>query len=195
MSWGYDQWGQIQWGGYGGVTGFAASQTGDFEVTLDFGVDVELDGAPGVAALDPASYTVTPIAIGYPVTVTAVEIDPTAPDAVLLTISVATNGQGYEVEIVGELEAEGGLPLQGETSSFVASVSDAGYTVTPVGSRSLRIVFEREMRDNDDLVDPAKYVFAGGLTATSVTRLGPSEVVVATSVQVTDNLYQLTVGP
>lgn len=195
MAWGYEQWGQVQWGGYGGVAGFAASQTGDYEITLDFGIDIELDGVPGEAALDPASYTVTPTATGYPVTVEAVTIDPAEPDKVMLTISVVTDGQGYEVEVVGAVEAEGGASQQGETSSFVASISDVDYTIMPVGLRSLRIVFDREMRNNDDLLDPAKYVFTGGITAETVTRLGPSEVVVGTTQQVTDTLYQLTVGP
>lgn len=193
--WGTFKWGDAKWGAGAPSVTFTVSQTGDFELTLVFSEIMELDGAPGLALVDPLSYQLTSLGIGAGASVESVEVDNNT--TVKLTIGLTTDGEDYRVTILGALESEAGDPATGETDDYTASVGGPQVSkVVPQSSTVLRVTFNRAMVDNADLVDVSNYqITAGSLTLTGVTRISPTEVDVSTSEQVEDELYGLQVNP
>jgi hypothetical protein len=177
---------------YGFVT---VTQTADYELTLDFAEDMQTAGAPGTALLDPASYDIDEsVGSGVPIAPTGVTFVNVR--QVKLTIPLSTNGERYDVEVVGFLETLGGDGALGAIGEYVADVT-LPYVkkVEPLGPTRLRVTFSREMQNNADLVNPEKYRFTEGLFAALVTRTGPDTVEVTTSRQLAGRNYSLRVNP
>ena len=177
-------------------------QTDSTELTVTFEEDLDLTGASLAALESTATWELTSDGTGIDIYVTAVEI--VSSDTVKLTVTRATNGQPYTLEILSaDAKTLAGTPLQGEKKSYTSVVDGPEVSsVEVVSSRLVLVTFDREVFRNPDLLDPAKYVFSvvepiGGspLTTLKVSRVTPTIVLVTTSTQDPNTVYDLTVNP
>lgn len=177
------------------VSGFiTVNQTADLEITLSFAYAMELTGAPGDALRDPASYELTALYLGLPVTFVPSAVFVVNSTTVKLTIPLSTNGEEYRLEVVGALETVTAASITGALSDYFAIVSMPRVTsVVATGSRTIEVSFSRELQDNVDLINPSAYVFSGGLRAEIVERIAPDRVKVTTTAQTLGQSYQLSV--
>lgn len=170
---------------------FTATQSGDLEITLTFSPVLVLTGSSGVNAAKVASWGLTSLGAGVGAEVQSVSVE--SESTIKLGVSLMTDGEDYEVEVLGAIDDTGGS-VQGETDSLTADVSLPNVSlVVVIDKTTVEVTFDRDMRKNADLLNPTKYSFTGGITAASVARISPRTVRVTTTEQTTDALYELTV--
>jgi endoglucanase len=105
---------------------------------------------------------------------------------------------------VGSARNESGSVLDAShrTATFAGSARPSSFYAVAVSASRVRLVFDTEMLDNADLIDPASYVIAGlsggTLTPTLVekeTSVSPRSIVITVSTPMaTLNTYQVTVS-
>lgn len=170
-------------------------QTADDKVVVTFTENLNTTGSSGDALVDASNYSIVPASSGVSIEVIAAEI--TKLDEITLTITLATDGEDYILTISGDGETESGTPLNNDGGSYTASVTAFVVSkILPKSAKLLELTFNRDAKDNVDLVDESKYSISGspsGITVTKVTRTAPNKVEVETSEQVVDRLYQLSI--
>jgi len=150
-----------------------ATQTADYELSLVFSSAMKTTGPEGVLLEDPATYALESYGIGLPAGVfypSAVNV--ISPTLVRLTLPLTTRDALYKMTVVQDIRLLTGDSAQGAISDWTGAVSLPRVgTVLPTGPRTLEVYFNRELRDNPDLVNPSAYTFTGGLRAEAVERV------------------------
>jgi len=141
-------------------------------------------------------------------------VEPTAPGAapvfvksvkrinartVSLEISETTAGAGYVVGADGVRDAAKNEidPANADANFVGAGDSPRVAMVRAIGPNRVDVIFSEEMLDNDEIRDPSRYSFTGGLTVLSATP-DPSDarvVALVTTPWIPNTEYTLTITP
>lgn len=141
-------------------------------------------------------------------------VEPTAPGAapvfvksvkrinartVSLEISETTAGAGYVVAADGVRDAAKNEidPANADANFIGAGDSPRVAMVRAIGPNRVDVIFSEEMLDNDEIRDPSRYSFTGGLTVLSATP-DPSDarvVALVTTPWTPNTEYTLTITP
>jgi hypothetical protein len=180
-----------------GAVVLTLAQPAETVLLVGFSAQLDLTGAPGLAAADPLSYALASVSgHGYP----AGSFSPSAAEVVSatlvrLTIPLISVAEVYRLTIGGLLRRRGAGLLTGTSGTWVSTVvSPRVNRVLAVAARTLDITFSRELQDTPALVDPSHYVISGGLAAESVLRVSGTAVrVVLTRAMTGGRKYALVV--
>ena len=153
------------------------------------------------ALLNKYNYQVSPITPGA-ATIFVSEVEPQnriKPEFVDLIISEMTDGATYRCEVNpdGPTDPEG-VPLSPGDSTYDYTGIGIAPTVSQViavSENRIDVVFSETMRDNDDIKDPSKYSFDGGLSVIDVLEFDGTTAKLVTSDQASGYLYTLTINP
>jgi len=118
---------------------------------------------------------------------------------VSLEISETTAGAGYVVAADGVRDAAKNEidPANADANFVGAGDSPRVAMVRAIGPNRVDVIFSEEMLDNDEIRDPSRYSFTGGLTVLSATP-DPSDarvVALVTTPWIPNTEYTLTITP
>jgi hypothetical protein len=120
------------------------------------------------------------------------------PTYVDIEVTDCTGGEDYMLVIEPDVIVGQDSKLLGSgfnTAEFVGVTEDpVVLAAVPTSLRTVRVIFSKSMTQNQDLYNPASYVWTGGLMTLDVEEETNSTVILTTSEQTPSAIYDLTVG-